>query len=109
MNEFERVRLHPHWHGLVAAYGDFFRIIFRGTIYSLLEDFTFTDLEISTVTEQNKITFEASQRKFFRDIEKTDTWLILAIGGSESEWAVKTMQDHGEEMLKMLWSDDCNQ
>ena len=24
MNEFGRVRLHPHWHGLVAVYGDFF-------------------------------------------------------------------------------------
>ena len=72
MNEFERVRLHPHWHSLVAVYGDFFHIIFRGTIYSLLQDFVFTDLEISTVTEQNKITFEASQRKFFRDIEKTE-------------------------------------
>ena len=34
MNEFERVQLHPHWHGLVAVYGDFFHIIFRGTIYS---------------------------------------------------------------------------
>ena len=81
MNEFERVRLHPHWHSLVAVYGDFFHIIFRDAIYSLLQDFAFIDLEISTVTEQNKITFEASQRKFFRDIEKTDTWLILAIGG----------------------------
>ena len=30
MNEFGRVRLHPHWHGLVAVYGDFFHIIFRG-------------------------------------------------------------------------------
>ena len=28
MNEFERVRLHPHWHGLVAVYGDF------STLYS---------------------------------------------------------------------------
>ena len=81
MNEFERVRLHPHLHGLVAVNGDFFHIIFRGTIYSLLEDFAFTDLEISMVTEQNKVTFEASQRKFFRDIEYPHPWLILAIGG----------------------------
>ena len=28
MNEFERVRLHPHWHGLAAVYGDF------STLYS---------------------------------------------------------------------------
>ena len=61
MNEFERVRLHPHLHGLVAVYGDFFHVIFRNAIYSLLQDFTFTDLEISTVTEQNKITFEATE------------------------------------------------
>ena len=72
MNEFKRVRLHPHLHGLVAVYGDFFHVIFRDAIYSLLQDFAFIDLEISTVTEQNKITFEASQRKFFRDIEKTE-------------------------------------
>ena len=29
MNEFERVQLHPHLHGLVAVYGDFFHVIFR--------------------------------------------------------------------------------
>ena len=56
----------------MAVYGDFFHVIFRDAIYSLLQDFAFIDLEISTVTEQNKITFEASQRKFFRDIEKTE-------------------------------------
>ena len=38
MNEFERVQLHPHLHGLVDVYGDFFHVIFRGTIYSLLQD-----------------------------------------------------------------------
>ena len=78
MNEFECVRLHPHLHGLVAVCGDFFHVIFRNAIYSLLQDFAFTALEISTVTEQNKITFEASQRKFFREIEYPHPWLILA-------------------------------
>ena len=81
MNEFERVQLHPHLHGLVAVYGDFFHVIFRGAIYSLLQDFAFTALEISTVAEQNKVTITASRRNVLRDIEKTDTWLILAIGG----------------------------
>ena len=81
MNEFERVRLHPHLHGLVAVYGDFSHVIFRGAIYSLLQDFAFTALEISTVAEQNKVTITASRRNVLRDIEKTDTWLILAIGG----------------------------
>jgi hypothetical protein len=61
MNEFERVRLHPHLHGLVAVYGDFFHVIFRDTIYSLLQDFAFTALEISTVAEQNKVTITASR------------------------------------------------
>lgn len=78
MNEFERVQLHPHLHGLVAVCGDFFHVIFRNAIYSLLQDFAFTALEISTVTEQNKITFEASQRKISREIEYLHPWLILA-------------------------------
>ena len=30
MNELERVRLHPHWHGLVAVYGDFFSMLYSG-------------------------------------------------------------------------------
>ena len=81
MNEFERVRLHPHLHGLVAVYGDFSHVIFRGAIYSLLQDFAFTALEISTVAEQNKVTITASRRNVLCDIEKTDTRLILAIGG----------------------------
>ena len=35
--------------------------------------------------------------------------MFKCAGGSESEWTVKAMQDHGEKMLKMLGFDDCNQ
>ena len=62
----------------MAVYGDFFHVIFRDAIYSLLQDFAFTALEINTVAEQNKVTITASRRNVLREIEYPHPWLILA-------------------------------
>ena len=67
MNEFERVRLHPHWHGLAAVYGDFFHIIFRGTIYSTPSELHLISKEFS---RQLTAYFTANPNELYEILKK---------------------------------------
>lgn len=64
-----------------AAYGlpeDFFQPMIRKSLVELLYEFSFSYIKISTPTGKKQIVFEASERKFFREVS-LDGSMLAAI------------------------------
>lgn len=84
MNCFEHVRFRP---GTYNLHEDFFHDSFQFSILYLLGYYEFTDLKISTVPEQNKVVFEASERKFSHSTLDAACPLMIGIIGGVSRCA----------------------
>lgn len=90
INSYQHVRRRPQMYGLR---GNYFCGIFEETIRDLLQDYSFSSLKITADTEQNRIIFEASERRVFTAKEHVSQSSLWIAGISVSAKFIAEYQD----------------
>lgn len=80
INRYQHVWVRPSLYGL---HGNYFFRIFDQSILDLLHEYSFSLLKISTDPKQNKVVFEASERRDFR-VSPEECWAFIIIAAISS-------------------------